>query len=220
MDVISAVVVVGISPFWEGMCKDFILKQLEEVNKNNLFQILWSVLSSCISDSLKTSIPQGLLQNVLYTVDKVDLSFNVFAPLLKYESLSCHVMILIDSRHNQLDSILVLLTYELILILLSINGNCELLRIFVELLSLKVLLEMEVLYSINLFLNFALTIRDVCILDTVLECTLYYIELWLLAMVGDFVQKTLSKSYENHKFFPFFKSSCLVDMVKTSECSG
>lgn len=220
MDVISAVVVVCVSPFREGMCKDFILKQLEEVSKHNLFQILWSVLSCCVSYSLKPSIPQGLLQNVLYTVDKVDLSFNMLAPLLKYESLSCHVMVLIDSGHNQLDSILVLLTYELMLILLSVNGNCEFLRIFVKFLSLKVLLEVEVLYSLNFFLNFALTIGDVCILDTVLECTLYHIELWLLAMVGYFVQKTLSKSCENHKFFPFFKSSCLVDMVKTSECSG
>ena len=101
----------------------------------------------------------------------------MLAPLLKYESFSCHVMVLINSGHNQLDGILMLLTYELILILLSISSNCEFLRIFVKFLTLKVLLEMKVLYSLKLFLNFALTFRDICILDTILKGTLYRIEL-------------------------------------------
>ena len=147
-----------------------------------------SVLSCSLSYCLKPSIPQWLLKNILYTVDKVDLSFNMLAPLLKYESFSCHIMVLIHSRYYQLDSILVLLAYEMILILLSINGYCEFLRIIVKFLSLKVLLEMQVLYSLKLFLNFTLTIRDVCILNPILEGALYHIELGLFAMVGGFVQ--------------------------------
>ena len=157
----------------------------------------------------------------------------MLAPLLKYISFSCHIMVLIHSGHNQLDGILVLLANELILILLSINGDCKLLRIIVKFLCLKVLLEMKILYSLQLSLDFVLTIGDVCILDPVLEGTLYHVELGLFTkslidkiqmqirfMIGDFVQKALSQFGEKHKFFPFFKSSRLIDMVKACECSG
>jgi hypothetical protein len=144
----------------------------------------------------------------------------MLAPLLKYISFSCHIMVLIHSGHNQLDGILVLLANELILILLSVNGDCKLLRIIVKFLSLKVLLEMKILYSLQLSLDFVLTIGDVCILDPVLEGTFYHVELGLFTMIGDFVQKALSQFGEKHKFFPFFKSSRLIDMVKACECSG
>ena len=144
----------------------------------------------------------------------------MLTPLLKYESFSGHKMVLIHSWYDQFDGILVLLTYELILILLSINGNSKFLWIIIKFLSLKVLLEMKILYSLNLFLDFTLTFWDVCILDPVLEGTLNYIELWLFAMVGNFVQKALSQLCENHKFFPFFKPSGLVDMVKTCKWSS
>lgn len=58
----------------------------------------------------------------------------------------------------------------------------------IKFLSLQILLEGSVSYPLELFLDFILTVRDVSVLNPVLEGAFHNIELGFLAMFGYFIQ--------------------------------
>ena len=57
-------------------------------------------VSPRLFDCLESLIPEGFLHYILHALDEVDLPLNVFAPLLEYEKLPVHEVVLIHPVLN------------------------------------------------------------------------------------------------------------------------